>query len=661
MCTFPGFRTCRRDELSIRTAPSSRANSAPRRPLDDNPYQPGTARALQFDAVSDFDRVSESLPNFKPCDGKTDFYREEFVQEKRGGGATATTATLASENNHHHHSFIEFNHLPIIKPVSKSESHTPIPQSPRGSKQNTPTKYLSARAVAERLAKAIRGGSKSSKNKVDKISSTPNPHDAHEASGALSDSSSNGGGKAADSWPEAYARHLNAEQALDHSGIFAEFNEFSQITSFRDRKAESVAREENKEVDLLKGWLESMKQQGEGIYDDLEKKAQATCERLAMLDEEQALLDDRLMYLSDGQGKEGSERMVRNGDSTVAIQQRLRKMHEEKKHLALEAASELRRRISERTAARKVFTLMKREMDAYAKVMEKEKAELQTNLEDEIARRESSWMMKLDRVRAEERELRERVMKLQEENSYIQREIGSMSSKDGQWKGKIKELEFEIDSYRTRAEQAESELDALHKIFSEKENENRNLRKIVERLPKLCGDYENRISSLQQNLKDGRFEDIGVGRKPNKLQRELSRLSSLEVALRSEMQVLNGTPLGYQEVEGGARSGEDAKSAEEVRLELDRLQKQSVELQDENNLLCVKLRLAVREKEEMKQALREAEEDVQELRASAGGRGQSGADQLVHSLQRLRMDESVEQDTADSQPLQAEGRHDHQV
>jgi hypothetical protein len=626
---------------------------------------------LQFDRVADFDRVSESLPNFKPCDAKADFYREEFVQEKRGGGggggggATTTTATRASENHHHHHphSFIEFNHLPIINPVSKSESHTPIPQSPRGSKQNTPTKYLSARAVAERLAKAIRGGSKSSKNKVDnKISSNQNPHDAQEASGALSDSSSNGVGKVTDPWPETYTRQLNSEQALDHSGIFAEFNEFSQITSFRDRKMEIVPREESKEVDLLKGWLESMKQQGEGIYDDLEKKAQATCERLAMLDEEQALLDDRLMYWSDGQGKESSERMIRNGDSMVAIQQRLRKMHEEKKHLALEAASELRRRISERTAARKVFTLMKREMDAYAKVMEKEKAELQTNLEDEIARRESSWVMKLDRVRAEERELRERVMKLQEENLYIQREISSMSSKDGQWKGKIKELEFEIDSYRTRAEQAEAELDALHKIFSEKENDNRNLRKIVERLPKLCGDYENRISSLQQNLKDGRFEDIGVGRKPNKLQRELSRLSSLEVALRSEMQVLKGNSLEYQEVEGDHRSGEeDTKSAEEVCVELDRLQKHSVELQDENNLLCVKLRLAVREKEEMKQALREAEEDIQELRSSVGGRGQSGADQLVHSLQRLRMDESVEQDTADSQPLLLEGRHDHQV
>ena len=50
--------------------------------------------------------------------------------------------------------------------------------------------------------------------------------------------------------------------------------------------------------------------------------------------------------------------------------------------------------------------------------------------------RESSCVMKLDMDRLEDWELRERVMELQEENAYIQREISSMSSKDGQWKGK---------------------------------------------------------------------------------------------------------------------------------------------------------------------------------------------------------------------------------
>ena len=71
--------------------------------------------------------------------------------------------------------------------------------------------------------------------------------------------------------------------------------------------------------------------------------------------------------------------------------------------------------------------------------------------------------MKLNRVRAEEWKLRERVMKLQEENSYIQREMNS-SSKDRQWKGKIKELEFEIDSYCTRAVQAESLVLVKHHV-----------------------------------------------------------------------------------------------------------------------------------------------------------------------------------------------------
>lgn len=360
---------------------------------------------------------------------------------------------------------------------------------------------------------------------------------------------------------------------------------------------------------MLKSWLEGMK--GEGVYDDLEKKAKATCERLELLDDEQAILDDRQLCLNDFQSSD----KMRSSDTIAAVQQRLRRMHEEKKFLALEAASELRRRISERSAARKVFALMKREMDAYAKVMEKEKVELRSQLEEEIARRESTWAVKLDRIRSEDRELRERVMNLQEENSYVQKEISTLLSRDGNTKGKLKELESQVDMYRTRAEQAEAELDALHQAYADKESETRNLRKIVERLPALCGDYEKRMSTLQQSLQEGRVEDHiqSVGsRKPSKLQRELSRLSSLEVALRSEMHVLKGSPPGYEDEQSATRHVQ--RSMEEIHTELDRLESQTGELQDDNNILSVKLRLAMREKEEMRKALRIAEEEIHQLR-----------------------------------------------
>lgn len=574
--------------IVVRTTPS-RSNSVPKaRPADDSedPSPLGTARALHFD------RVSGSLPNFKPSEVKPDRHKDSV-------DIAFTNGTV--------HSQPENNCLPNVRTVSKSESNTPIPQSPRG-KQSTPTKYLSARAVAERLAKAIRGGSKSSKNKVDMKLAMP-CSDNQEAPGVLSDDGS--GGKCVDQWPEAYSRHCNPEQALDQSGIYADFNEKSQISSFRDRRTDTAPREE-KEIDMLKSWLDGMKQQGEGVYDDLEKKAKATCERLELLDDEQAMLDDRQLCLNDFQSSD----KLRSSDTIAAVQQRLRKMHEEKKFLALEAASELRRRISERSAARKVFALMKREMDAYAKVMEKEKVELQSKLEEEIARRESTWVVKLDRIRSEERELRERVMNLQEENSYIQKEISTLLSKDGNTKGKIKELESQVDSYRTRAEQAEAELDALHQAYADKESETHNLRKIVERLPALCGDYEKRMSTLQQSLQDGRVEDMSVGsRKPSKLQQELSRLSSLEVALRSEMQVLKGGPPGYGNLEDEHNATRHVqRSMEEFHAELDRLESQTGELQDDNNILSVKLRLAVREKEEMRKALREAEEEIHQLR-----------------------------------------------
>jgi len=607
--------------------PSSRSNSVPKaRPVDDSeiPYPLGTARTLHFD------RISESLPNFKPSEVKPDQHKDSVDVAFINGN------TLCPP---------EISGLPSVRTVSKSGSNTPIPQSPRG-KQNTPTKYLSARAVAERLAKAIRGGSKSSKNKVDSKLAMPCP-DIQEAPGMLSTDCS--GGKCVDQWPEAYSRHCNPEQALDQSNIYADFNDKSQISSFRvDRRTDTAPREE-KEIDMLKNWLDGMKQQGEGVYDDLEKKAKATCERLEMLDDEQAMLDDRQLCLNDFQSSD----IMRSSDTIAAVQQRLRRMHEEKKFLALEAASELRRRISERSAARKVFGLMKREMDAYAKVMEKEKVELQNKLQEEIARRESTWAVKLDRIRSEERELRERVMNLQEENSYIQKEISTLLSRDGNTKGKMKELESQIDMYRTRAEQAEAELDALHQAYADKESETRNLRKIVERIPKLCGDYEKRMSTLQEGIQDGLVEDhMSAGnRKPSKLQRELSRLSSLEVALRSEMQVLKGGPPDFEDEDTASRHVQ--RGMEEIHAELDRLEIQTGELQDDNNILSVKLRLAVREKEEMRKALRNAEEEIHELREERQLRRDHSQEDLAQ--------ESSEMSQATDGAQELEGDADSQV
>ena len=48
--------------------------------------------------------------------------------------------------------------------------------------------------------------------------------------------------------------------------------------------------------------------------------------------------------------------------------------------------------------------------------------------------RESSWVMKLDKVRAEEQELRERDWWNRKRECLHPKKISSMSSKDGQWK-----------------------------------------------------------------------------------------------------------------------------------------------------------------------------------------------------------------------------------
>ena len=59
--------------------------------------------------------------------------------------------------------------------------------------------------------------------------------------------------------------------------------------------------------------------------------------------------------------------------------------------------------------------------------------------------------MKLDMVRAKERELWDRMMKLQHPKRNQQHDVERRRVE-----GEIKDLEFEISSYRTRVEQAES-------------------------------------------------------------------------------------------------------------------------------------------------------------------------------------------------------------
>lgn len=608
--------------MVVRTAPASRASSAPKvRHLDpQDPQNLSTARTLQFD------RVSESLPNFKPSEVRPDSHNKDA----RAPGRSFNQSSLYN-----------------ARPISKSESHTPSPQSPRHGKHSTPTKYLSARAVAERLAKAIRGGSKSSK------SSKSGPLVSFPAGRESSSASDVSDGRVSE---ELYPRQVSSEQATDHSGIFGEFNDHSQlISSFREPKSENVIPREEKEVDVLKSWLEGLKRQSEGVHDDLEKKARAAYERLEMLDNEEATLDDQLLHLDVIQAKEVIDR---NWKEELVVQQRFRKMHEEKKALALEAASELRRRISERAAARKVFILMKREMDAYAKVMEKEKAEIQSNLEDELARRESSWVVKLDKIRAEERGWREKVLSIEQEKSHLQREVSALASKDGVFREKVRGYEAEVDMYRNRTEQAEAELDAVQKAYTQIEQENCYLRKIGERLPQLCGDCEKKMKTLQQGIKGGRLEDIRVGRKASNLQRGLVRLNSLEIALRSEMQALKADTLGYADHSYGELDAEnrELKSSKEFRGELDRLLKQTVELQDENNLLGVKLRIALRDRDELKAALREAEEEVQELRGVLR-KGQTAADELEQGLHDFGKGESNGlKGDMDSQLKELEGR-----
>ena len=96
--------------------------------------------------------------------------------------------------------------------------------------------------------------------------------------------------------------------------------------------------------------------------------------------------------------------------------------------------------------------------------------------------RESSWVMKLDKVRAEEQELRERDWWNRKRECLHQRKSVACRQKTGSGR-RIKELELEVDSYRMRAKLAEF---STWKTMCECYGVKKKAPKDVSYLPPLC-------------------------------------------------------------------------------------------------------------------------------------------------------------------------------
>ncbi|XP_058078315.1 uncharacterized protein LOC131226696 [Magnolia sinica] len=329
-------------------------------------------------------------------------------------------------------------------------------------------------------------------------------------------------------------------------------------------------------------------------------------------------------------GKEAEERVAllleeleqlklrSNGFSLSALLQTIRNINDDRRNLALEVSAQIQSRIAERSSANEALNLAKVDLDTRTRRLEKEKQELQSSLEKELDRRSSDWSFKLEKYQSEEQRLRERVRELAEQNVSLQREVSSFSSREVETRNRIVHSEMQLSEVTVRMEEtraendnlrqallevqercrtSETDRDCIKRSYKEKEQETKELQKVVTRLQRTCGEQEKTITGLRQGLgseitkQSSEKSDIVV-----KLQMEQVRLTGVEQTLRREVESfrLEVKSLRHENINllnrlrgtgnGGALSS--VKLDQELGARVDLLQNQCFSLLDENGQLC---------------------------------------------------------------------------
>ena len=242
----------------------------------------------------------------------------------------------------------------------------------------------------------------------------------------------------------------------------------------------------------------------------------------------------------------------------------------------------------------------------------------------------------------EDHGLRSRVWALEEEKGKLHKDLAAMTLKETILRDKVREFELQMDGHRKRVEraertilelrqavaqsskqarQADKEAEELRLICARNDGEKQDMQNRVERLQQLCMDHEKSIHGLRQGLKNG-MDGNKEGRM-SRLQKELQRLSGVEIALRTDLEASRVENVSLRRdinclLERFANQQRESamhmkKLEQELRAEIDRGQAKVSELQDENNILFAKLRLLTRERHDTREALRSCNERVSDL------------------------------------------------
>ncbi|XP_071708064.1 uncharacterized protein [Rutidosis leptorrhynchoides] len=187
--------------------------------------------------------------------------------------------------------------------------------------------------------------------------------------------------------------------------------------------------------------------------------------------------------------------------------------------------------------------------------LEKEKNELQVELENELDRRSTEWSMRLEKYQTEEHRLRERVRELAEQNVSLQREVSIFREKESENQSKlvhsgqqVKDLTVKMDEIVKENENirrnlsdvqddykaAKEDLDLFKRNYEEKDRECKELHRAVTQFLRTCNEQEKTIEGLREGFSKqaGNFDH----NQQSKMQTELLRLTGVEQDLRKEVE-----------------------------------------------------------------------------------------------------------------------------
>ena len=140
---------------------------------------------------------------------------------------------------------------------------------------------------------------------------------------------------------------------------------------------------------------------------------------------------------------------------------------EDRKKLASELSSQIKARLTERFATKEEYKRSKLELETRNRRLEKEKIDIQSNLETELDRRSSDWSVKLERFQSEEQRLQGRVRELAEQNVSFQREITLLQSYKADATSRIKSLELQNKHLDYELQKVKVDRDNLHNSLVE--------------------------------------------------------------------------------------------------------------------------------------------------------------------------------------------------